>query len=1115
MATIDDTFGTIGGGDSSSLSLDAASANPLTLPEGLNPATADFAHEGPDMVMTWPDGSQVTVTDYFMVDPQPDLMSDQGAKVDADLASRLSGPSAPGMVAEAGAGVAEQPIGQIEKLAGTVTAVRADGTKVELKVGDQVFQGDILETAADSAIGVILADETTFSMADEGRMVLDEMVYDPGTQEGSVSLSVMQGVFTVVSGQVAKTDPDAMTLHTPVATIGIRGTQVGLDISDGQNLKIVLMEEADGFVGEVVVMNGGGVSVLNGANEFTSVSNFGLAPTDTIVIENNSMINSFASSLRYLPLNNDNSNDFGLQGDAMQEGMDAEGLTDFETAAGGDDELDAGGLADFDVAAGGEDTSQDTPDIDIPVSEPVTQQVDKFAQLSTTGSQENQITGGKKDTGGGDEGPNLNPEVTVVAANAVGQEDGSFNLNITVTATDTTVSSVSISGVPDGATLSAGTLSGGVWTFDNVDDLSGLTMTPPKDYSGTFDLTVSAKGADNTTTTDTSAVQVDPVFDTPTLDLSTATGVQTAVSATVDQGGSVALNIQAAETDVDGSEVLAMTISGVPSGASLSAGTKNADGTWTVDPATDLAGLKMDLPADHTAAIKLDVSVTSTDTLGNIVSTSGAVTGVITLDVTPTPVPSATITAADAVGLEDGTFALDISVTATNTTVDTVTIAGIPGDATLSSGLKNGETGDWTVNVADLGNLTVTPAADWAGNFDITVTESSGLATAVTSAVTVNPVYDTPVLDLSTAAGVQAAVSATVAEDSTVALNITAAETDADGSEVLAMTISGVPADASLTAGTRNADGTWTVDPTTDLAGLNMNLAPNFNGQVTLNVAVTSEDTLGNVVSTSAAVEGVITINVTPVADAPNLVVSGTTTGTEDTTFGVDISATPTGGVAVDSVTVAGIPTDATLSAGTQNTDGSWSVNPADLTGLTVTTAADYSGTFDMTVTATSADGSTSTATSAVTVNPTADAPTLSASAGAASEDNPVDLSIVTAETDVDGSEVLSMTIAGVPADASLTAGTRNADGTWTLDPATDLTGLQLNPATNFNGTINLTVTSTSTDTLGNVSDSASTVSNVSINVQPVGDTPGVTIVGGGSGLEDGTVPVGVSVTPV
>ncbi|MEK9670883.1 MAG: hypothetical protein VW268_00080 [Rhodospirillaceae bacterium] len=44
-----------------------------------------------------------------------------------------------------------------------------------------------------------------------------------------MNLSVVKGVFSFVSGQVAKTDPDAMKIDTPVATIGIRGTQVGIE----------------------------------------------------------------------------------------------------------------------------------------------------------------------------------------------------------------------------------------------------------------------------------------------------------------------------------------------------------------------------------------------------------------------------------------------------------------------------------------------------------------------------------------------------------------------------------------------------------------------------------------------------------------------------------------------------------------------------------------------------------------------------------------------------------------------------------------------------------------------------------------------------------------------
>ncbi|MBC8269418.1 MAG: FecR domain-containing protein, partial [Rhodospirillaceae bacterium] len=133
-------------------------------------------------------------------------------------------------IAQAASGADAQPIGTVDTTSGSVVATRIDGTKVELEPGSPVYQGDVIETAGGGSIGVTLADETTFSMAENGNMVLDEMVYDPATQEGSVSISAVEGVFTFVSGQIAKTDPDAMTLDTPVATIGIRGTQVGLNV---------------------------------------------------------------------------------------------------------------------------------------------------------------------------------------------------------------------------------------------------------------------------------------------------------------------------------------------------------------------------------------------------------------------------------------------------------------------------------------------------------------------------------------------------------------------------------------------------------------------------------------------------------------------------------------------------------------------------------------------------------------------------------------------------------------------------------------------------------------------------------------------------------------------
>jgi T1SS-143 domain-containing protein len=106
-----------------------------------------------------------------------------------------------------------------------------------------------------------------------------------------------------------------------------------------------------------------------------------------------------------------------------------------------------------------------------------------------------------------------------------------------------------------------------------------------------------------------------------------------------------------------------------------------------------------------------------------------------------------------------------------------------------------------------------------------------------------------------------------------------------------------------------------------------------------------------------------------------------------------------------------------------------------------------------VTATSTEVDGSTATTTGTVLVEvaPDADTPTLVVDdtaeghyAGGSTSDVVVDLSIATEATDIDGSEsITSITIGGVPEDASLSAGTKNPDGTWTLE-ADDLHNLSM-----------------------------------------------------------------------
>ncbi|WP_220150328.1 Ig-like domain-containing protein, partial [Thalassospira profundimaris] len=468
----------------------------------------------------------------------------------------------------------------------------------------------------------------------------------------------------------------------------------------------------------------------------------------------------------------------------------------------------------------------------------------------------------------------------------------------------------------------------GTWTL-TADDLEGLTITPADDYSGSFDLGItvtSTDGDDTATVTDAITVDVTGVADTPKLEVSDASG---------SEEGAIVLDIDAGLSDA--SEVLSITISGVPDGAELSAGTDNGDGTWTLS-ADDLEGLTITPADDYSGSFDLGVTVTSTD--GEDTATTS---GSITVDVEGVA-DAPTLEVSDASGSEEGSIALDIDAGLTDASeVLSITISGVPDGAELSAGTDNGD-GTWTLSASDLEGLTLTPADDYSGSFDlgVTVTSTDGDDTATTSGsitVDVAGVADAPTLEVSDASG---------SEEGAIALDIDAGLTDA--SEVLSITISGVPDGAVLSAGSDNGDGTWTLTAD-DLEGLTITPADDYSGSFDLGVTVTSTDG-----EDTATTSGSITVDVAGVADTPTLEVSDAS-GSEDSAITLNIDAGLADSSETLTITISGVPEGATLSAGTLNDDGTWSLTSDDLDGLSITPPDDYSGSFDLEITASTQDG--------------------------------------------------------------------------------------------------------------------------------------------------------------
>jgi Ca2+-binding RTX toxin-like protein len=322
------------------LVIDASDApDSLLLPKSLNLAGADYNRQGSDLVILDPDGDEAVIRDYFIGDPPPSLLSESGATFSGSLIDRLAGPQAPGQVAQAGAtDSAAAPIGTVETIEGSVTITRLDGTIVEARAGDPVYQGDILETSADGVIGVLFVDETTFSLGTSGRMVLDEMIYDPETQSGSSSFSLVQGVFSFVSGQISKTGVDAMEIKTPVATIGIRGTAGSIDLPEGEQLTVVLTAEQDGSIGEITVFNSAGVQVLNSPFDATQVTGFNAPPSGTFTMTTSEFNDRFSSALRALPDPPSTNQQNGNQADGDNEDEEAGPPAPGEDGEGGDED---------------------------------------------------------------------------------------------------------------------------------------------------------------------------------------------------------------------------------------------------------------------------------------------------------------------------------------------------------------------------------------------------------------------------------------------------------------------------------------------------------------------------------------------------------------------------------------------------------------------------------------------------------------------------------------------------------------------------------------------------------------------------------------------------------
>ena len=595
----------------------------------------------------------------------------------------------------------------------------------------------------------------------------------------------------------------------------------------------------------------------------------------------------------------------------------------------------------------------------------------------------------------------VNEVGTLTTSDSTGNEDTAIALNIQVTNLEPgATNTVTITGVPTGATLSAGTDNGGgSWTL-TPGDLSGLTVTPPLHSDADFQLTVTTSSDDGSTVVTSSPqtvdVTVDAVADAPSLTAANANGTE---------NGAVPVQLSSSILALDGTPGLSVVISNVPTGATLSAGTDNGDGTWTLGSG-DLTQLSITPAAQSDTDFQLSVQATA-PTTANLVQTG-----------------------------------FDSNASGFTYVDDSFRSTSAPGYANGAWGAGAGETGGGLS--IDLGGVDDADIFGMSGGWQTTFTVGSG-STGNTLTFRYN---------MTQAANYESD------EFSQVLVSVDGTLYGTGANDYVAQ----ITGDGNGGSAQSTGWQTFTVDLSGLPAGNHTLVIGGYNNKKTFNDESTQIQ-IDNVQITETS-----TTTVNQMIDvSPDFVDLNISSALVDTDGSESLA-----------VVISNVPTGASLSAGTDNGDGSWTLNTSDLSGLTLFPPQDYTGTFQLTVTATSTETSNSDTASTVqtidvTVGDVNFPPTdMSLSSNTVDENaaNGTAVGTVTT-TDPDSGETFTYTL------------TDTAGGRFTIDSNTGQITVADGSLLDFETTTNHNVTVQVTDSGGN------TYSEVfTINVNDVNEAP-------------------------
>jgi hypothetical protein len=116
------------------------------------------------------------------------------------------------------------PVAKVAVAVGDTRKVNASGQVEAIQVGSALWPGERIRTGPDAVAILVFSDEARMSIRADSELFIRHYEIDPAGARTRIELELIKGTVRQISGNASRAQPERYRLNTPIAVIGVRGT---------------------------------------------------------------------------------------------------------------------------------------------------------------------------------------------------------------------------------------------------------------------------------------------------------------------------------------------------------------------------------------------------------------------------------------------------------------------------------------------------------------------------------------------------------------------------------------------------------------------------------------------------------------------------------------------------------------------------------------------------------------------------------------------------------------------------------------------------------------------------------------------------------------------------